>query len=168
MRVVPSFARDRPSCRVLRARAGRGLLAATGLAVVASAVPATAAAPAPKVRITAFTLTQVNMEQQRVAPGGRASLCQAIPFTELAPHVRWSGGTLRAVVTVSAPEHRSRPARRTLRATARAGTRRVTFTPAALDDAAFPQGVYVVRVTIGGRTRATARLTLDRPVASTC
>jgi len=120
------------------------------------------------VRVGAFTLTQVNMEERRLAPGGRAALCQAIPFTELAPHVRWSGGALRATVELSAPGHRDRPVRRTLRRAARSGTRRVTFTPASLDDAAFVEGVYVVRVKIGGRTRATARLTLDEPVGRTC
>lgn len=127
-----------------------------------------AATPAATVKVTAFTLTQVNMEQQRIAPGGRAALCQAIPFTELAPHVRWSRGALRATVELSAPGHRDEPVRRSLRSTARSGTRRVTFTPASLDDAAFGQGVYVVRVRIAGRTRATARMTLARPVASTC
>ena len=122
-----------------------------------SAGPAVAAAPT--VTVSAFTLTQVNMEQQRVKPGGRAALCQAIPFTELAPHVRWSRGALKAVVELSAPGHRDRPVRRTLQSAARSGVRRVTFTPASLDDAAFPQGVYVVRVKVGGRTRATARMT---------
>lgn len=145
----------------------RSVRGGVGLVLLALlAVPASAAAPT--VQVTAFTLTQVNMEQQRIAPDGTAALCQAIPFTEIAPHVRWSRGPLRAVVELSAPGHRERPVRRALRRSARSGVRRVPFTPASLDDAAFPQGVYVVRVKVAGRTRTTARLTLDRPTASAC
>lgn len=145
------------------------LLATTTVLAATLVGPALAAAPTrPAVKVTAFTLTQVNMEHRRVAPGGHAPLCQAIPFTEIAPHVRWSRGALRATVELSAPGHRDRPVRRTLRSSARSGVKRLHFTPASLDDAAFGQGVYVVRVKLAGRTRATARMTLDKPVASTC
>jgi hypothetical protein len=123
------------------------------------------------VRVTAITLTRVNQETRQVAPGARVATCQAIPYTELAPHVRWAGAPrdgLRAVVELSVPGHRDRPLRRTLRSTARSGVRRVVFTPAALDDAAFPEGLYVVRVRIGGRVRSRVELRFTAPVASAC
>lgn len=135
-------------------------------------VPEPAArAAATTARLTAFTLTQVNQETRRVRPGAEVPLCQAIPFTELAPHVRWSGAPrrgLRATVELSAPGHRDRPLRRALRAPGRSGTRRVTFVPGALDDGAFPEGRYVARVRASGRVLARAELRIVAPVARSC
>jgi len=139
--------------------------------VVPSNVPPPAHAAAFTARVSAFTLTKVNQERRQVAPGASVGLCQAIPWTEIAPHVRWRGaprGGLRATVELSAPGHRDRPLRRTLRSTARSGVRRVTFTPGSLDDAAFPDGLYVVRVRVGTRVAARAELRFTKPTQRAC
>ncbi len=143
---------------------GTAILAPAGVAAPATAAKASAG-------VSAFTLTQVNQEQRQVRPGGKVGLCQAIPFTELAPHVRWSGfgrTGLRAVVELSAPGHRDRRVRRVLRSSRRSGVKRVTFTPESLDDAAFPEGRYVVRVLIGGRVVRSAQISFVAPTQRSC
>ncbi len=145
-----------------------------GVVLCSAAIPAaTLAGPSrasqPSYRVSAFTLTQVNQERRQLPPGGQAGLCQAIPFTELAPHVRWKGvSRLRAVVELSAPGHRDRRVRRTLRSSRRSGVQRVTFTPGSLDDAAFPEGRYVVRVLVGGRVLARGDVSLVAPTQRSC
>jgi len=158
----------RPLLRLAIAVAALGATTATAVAAVG-----TGAAGGTTLRVTAFTLTQVNQETRRLAPDAHVAMCQAIPFTELAPHVRWfraPRGGLRATVELSVPGHRDRPLRRSLRPTARSGVRRVVFTPAALDDRAFPAGRYVVRVLLrpAEPVHARAELRLVTPDASSC